>query len=239
MALTPPLRGVGVDGCPAGWVVAIVSSDPEPPLIATVPSFEEVLKLAPPRSRVAVDMPIGLLDAPAPGGRICDRAARRLLGRPRAASVFSPPARPFLQARCFDDVRGHGMTIQGFNILEKIREVDRVMTVARQRRVVEAHPELAFRALAGHPMIHGKKSAAGRRERRAALRSGAASLFPDLERLRREARSQIPRGEAAEDDILDALALSWVALRCGRGAARRVPAAPPRDTRGLRMEIWF
>jgi predicted RNase H-like nuclease len=220
-------------------VAAILSSGTEAPRLATAASFRDVLKLAPPRSRIAVDMPIGLLDAPAPGGRICDREARRLLGRPRAASVFSPPARPLLSARRFDEVRGQGMTIQGFNIMAKVREVDRAMSVQRQRRVVEAHPELAFRALAGHSMLHGKKSAAGRRERLATLEAGAGTLARSLLALWSASRGTIPGRDATPDDVLDALALAWVALRLACGEAQRVPANPPRDARGLRMEIWF
>ena len=39
------------------------------------------------------------------------------------------------------------------------------MTPALQQRVYEAHPELAFQALAGHPIQDRKKTVAGREER--------------------------------------------------------------------------
>jgi predicted RNase H-like nuclease len=42
------------------------------------------------------------------------------------------------------------------------------------------------------------------------------------------------------DDVLDACALAIIAARRWRGLARRLPARdPPRDAKGLRMEIWF
>ncbi len=52
--------------------------------------FSEILALQPELLRAAIDIPIGLLDHPAQGGRECDRAARRVLGRGRQSSVFSP-----------------------------------------------------------------------------------------------------------------------------------------------------
>jgi predicted RNase H-like nuclease len=42
------------------------------------------------------------------------------------------------------------------------------------------------------------------------------------------------------DDVLDACALAIVAARRWREAAQRLPARnPPRDAKGLRMEIWY
>ena len=45
---------------------------------------------------VLIDIPIGLSDS-GPGGRLCDREARQLLGCGRVSSVFSAPARRTLQ----------------------------------------------------------------------------------------------------------------------------------------------
>src|SRR5439155_4147082 len=81
----------GVDGCRAGWVVVL--SEGARSEVTVARDFAGVLGLTRGACVVGVDMPIGLLDAAAPGGRECDRHARRLLGRGRACSVFSPPAR--------------------------------------------------------------------------------------------------------------------------------------------------
>ena len=51
---------------------------------------------------VAVDVPIGLLDAYEIGGRECDRKARRDLEQ-RGSSVFVPPIRAVLNARCYEE----------------------------------------------------------------------------------------------------------------------------------------
>ena len=188
---------------------------------------------------LAVDMPIGLLDRPLPGGRSCDREARKLLGRPRASSVFTPPTRPGLAAADYSDVprlNGAGMSKEAFNILPKIREVDETITASDQKRVFEAHPELAFSALAGAPMRHNKKTAEGRRERVRLLRRIFGRAFQDPVRLRLEHGA----ANVAFDDVVDAYVLAHVADRIRRRSAVRLPAAEPqRDKRGLRMEIWY
>jgi len=188
---------------------------------------------------IAVDMPIGLLDRPVPGGRACDREARKLLGRGRASSVFTPPTRPGLAATVYADVssfNGAGMSKEAFNILPKIREIDDAIDVVDQKRVFEAHPELAFAALAGTPMRHNKKTPAGRRDRVRLLRRLFGSAFQDPVRLRLEHGA----ANAAFDDVVDAYVLALVADRIRRGAGVRLPAGkPPHDRRGLRMEIWY
>ena len=188
---------------------------------------------------LAVDMPIGLLDRPLPGGRTCDREARKLLGRPRASSVFTPPTRPGLAALAYSDVsrvNGAGMSKEAFNILPKIRDVDQAIGASDQTRVFEAHPELAFTGLAGARMRYNKKTAEGRRERVRLLRRIFGRAFQDPPRLRLEHGA----ANVALDDVVDAYVLAHVADRIRRGTALRLPTAEQqRDRRGLRMEIWY
>lgn len=165
---------------------------------------------------VAIDMPIGLAE----GDRACDKAARRLLG-PRKSSVFAPPSREAINARAWSPPLG--ISIQCYHLLPRIRELDAWITPGRQRRVREAHPELAFALLAGRPMRHPKRTLAGRRERMRALR--AVDLAPDAP----------PPPGAAWDDLLDACALRWSADRMARGEALVLGGG--KDARGLRMEI--
>ncbi len=223
-------------------ILAAMSSSSEQPLRVTAhrcASFGEVLALPEKPVLLAVDMPIGLLDRPLPGGRLCDREARKLLGRPRASSVFTPPARPGLAAQDYSDVfrvNGVGMSKEAFNILPKTREVDQAIAASDQKRVFEAHPELAFSALAGAPMRHNKKTAEGRRERVRLLRRIFGRAFQDPLRLRLEHGA----AKVAFDDVIDAYVLAHVAGRIRRRSAVRLPSAEPqRDKRGLRMEIWY
>jgi predicted RNase H-like nuclease len=137
---------------------------------------------------LGVDMVVGLPDQAAPGGRRCDRAARQLLGRPRSASVFSPPAYGALSAETYDEaVRRNrasgpdapGLSKQTFHLFPKMRALAAHMTAARQDRVREVHPELAFYALrGGAPMAESKHTEAGRDARAALL---AAHGFPNVD----------------------------------------------------------
>jgi predicted RNase H-like nuclease len=223
-------------------MLAAVSENGDEPLRVRArrcASFSEVLVLPEDPVVFAVDMPIGLLDRPSPGGRACDREARKLLGRLRASSVFTPPTRPGLAASVYADVsrvNGTGMSKESFNILPKIRDVDEVIAASDQKRVFEAHPELAFAALAGATARHNKKTAEGRRQRVRLLRRIFGRSFQDPVRLRLEHGA----AKVALDDVVDAYVLAHVADRIRRRTAVRLPSAEPqRDRRGLRMEIWY
>jgi predicted RNase H-like nuclease len=246
MSSTPAARvpGVpllaGVDGCRAGWVVVLahpLARNAHEHQVRLCASFGDVLGLAPAPAVMAVDIPIGLLVETQPGGRDCDRLARQLLGR-RASSVFTPPIRPLLDATHYEQVRPYGVSVQAFNILSKIREVDHLMTPALQQRVYEAHPELAFRSLAGHPLVSRKKTMAGREERLRLLEHIPSPLFQGIRPACEHILQGYKRTHVAPDDILDAYALAWTALRIWCAHASRVPPVPLCDAKGLRMEIW-
>jgi predicted RNase H-like nuclease len=231
----------GVDGCRLGWlaVSGTCSGDRVAQTRLTIcRTFAEILALPERPAWIAVDMPIGLPDAAQPGGRTCDQAARALLG-PRSSSIFSPPARAVLGAGTYAEAlirsrgsgpSGTGLSRQAFNLLPKVRELDTVMDPQLQGRVLEAHPELAFRTLAGHPARHGKRTPEGRAERRALLAPHFLGRLPVLH----------ASAGAAVDDLLDACALILVAHRIDQGRGQRLPGGnPPLDAHGLRMEIWF
>jgi predicted RNase H-like nuclease len=202
------------------------------------PTFAALLAVRPQPTVLAVDMPIGLLQTPRPGGRTCDHQARRLLRR-RACSVFSPPCRTILEATQYAQVRGYGMSRQAFGILPKVRAVDQEMTPGLQRLVYEAHPELAFMALAGQPMQYNKKTAAGRQERLQALAQAPEAPFREALHFLSQALQTFPRTQVAADDLLDAYVLTRTAYRIASRQACCLPSPPPLDRRGLRMEIWY
>lgn len=162
---------------------------------------------------VGLDMPIGLPDA---GRRACDDLTRARLG-PRRSSVFPTPPRPVLgsadhaealrRSRAID---GRGISIQAFNLLPKIAEVDAAIDPDLAEAVVEVHPESAFAELAGAPLLTTKRTAEGRAARLALL----AGPFPDSTAL----LTTLPRGAAA-DDVLDAAAAAWSTRRWAAGAA--------------------
>jgi predicted RNase H-like nuclease len=231
---------LGVDGCRGGWLAVRLELEhggwvASPPVFRT--AFSEILNLQ--AHVLCVDIPIGLPDGQRP--RRCDAQARSLLGRPRASSVFSPPCRSALGIADYRQasaanfrLSGRRLNQQSFRIGPKILEVDRLMTPALQRRVLEAHPELAFRALnGGSALASRKRSPQGMAERWRLLRNVIPNLPPAA------ALPTCLRGVCATDDYVDAIAVAWTAARFLEGRATRVPAQPPVDQRGLRMEIWF
>ncbi len=249
----------GVDGCRGGWLICLWTPEADRLAFTLAPDFQSVLAHTRAARYVAVDMPIGLPDTPADGARPCDTAARARLG-PRASSVFRPPARSVLPYTDYTalrrEVRGHGLSKQAFNLLPKIREVDTALTPHRQRRVCEAHPELAWFAATGAPMRHGKRTMAGAAERRTALRQYLPGALEALDAFLLErpaaapannpaansaavAATATPADAFALDDAYDAAILCRTAWRRAQGQAIRLPARPPRDQRGLRMEIWY
>jgi predicted RNase H-like nuclease len=235
----------GADGCPAGWIVALVPVvGDQPARLRVTATFGEILALPEAPVRVAVDMPIGLAERVGPGGRLCDIEARRRLGA-RRSSVFTVPARAAVtesdyRAACVVALAhsepARMISKQCFNLFPKIREIDRHMTPALQERVFECHPELAFWAMNGErPLDEPKKVRSRPYPPGLALRRRLLAAGGMPEALLR-AGAAVPRGAAA-DDLLDALACAWTARRVHRGIALRFPADPLVDERGLRMEI--
>jgi len=230
---------MGVDGCRGGWVVA--SSDAEMSVLrfAVVDDLHAVSAAAERGdAMIAIDMPIGLSDD---GPRACDLEARRLLGRPRASSVFPAPCRAALAATTY--VRACGlsrrtlgvaMTIECFNIVPKIRAVDAVITPARQAFVREVHPELVFAILSGRGrgLTEPKRTPDGERVRMRLLRRVAPRFDPAA------VRATLGLSRVARDDVIDAVACLVAARRIVQGKALVLPSGlVERDARGLRMEI--
>lgn len=232
-----PPHVIGVDGCPGGWVGVSRQA------VSVADSLEALIDTFAP-AVVALDMPIGLPDDKP---RECEQIARRLLGRPRAASVFPVPMRAAFdgydhahasdlnQAAC-----GKRLSAQTFNILAKIRALDTLLN--SESRYVEllweTHPEISFAAMHGpldtvQPLDDSKKSAAGSAQRQSLI---TAHFGP---RAFSNARRVITRKQAADDDIADAFACLFTAERIAAGCHVSLPDPAPLDSHGLPMRICY
>lgn len=228
---------VGVDGCRGGWIAARSASVGAPVVVTMYPTFRDALADCSKASVIAVDIPIGLAER---GDRLCDRQAREFLAPHRHSSIFSAPLRCVLGARTHVEasqrryqVEGKRMSIQAFNILQKVTEVDTVLQASPSlaARVFEVHPELSFAAMNdGQPLVHSKKLPIGRTDRLALLHAH----FGDAPLLAIDQRS---KQNVAIDDVLDAFAVLWTAMRIGAGVANSLPASAPVDATGMRMAI--
>ena len=218
----------GVDGCRAGWVCFKVEL-PSGATSVEVIDLPVLLRKRPPAVIcLGIDLPIGLLDGP----RACDIEARKLLGQPRGRSVFSAPCRAALLASGHQaasavnrQATGKGLTIQAWCIGPKIKQVDDAMTPDCQKWAFEVHPEVCLWALNGErPMARNKKTKEGAAERLSVL----SAIFPEIG----QQLGSRPPG-VAKDDLLDATAAAWTALRRHRGESRCV-CTPERDANGWR-----
>ncbi len=220
----------GADVCKGRWVVVVLEQARftgcfvESTVGGILSALGQVAVLA-------LDIPIGM-----PRGRDfrqCDIEARRLVG-PRSSSVFHTPPREVLEAPTYRDanrlsnrISDRGVSAQAYALRTKILEVDPLAT--SDDRIVEAHPEVCFRAMKGSHLGYPKKSWNGQVERRSLLRSQGLEL-PD----------HLPEaGAVPADDLLDATAAAWTAARVFAGEACVLPASQIVTATGQRGVIWY
>lgn len=218
---------LGVDGWRGAWVGARLDGRRVTLLaladVAAVLAVRDV-------DLVAIDMPIGLSDD---GVRACDVDARRRLGR-AGSSVFPAPLRPVLEASdyahaCATSVAASGKALskQAWNLVPAIRSLDAALGDPPDDRVVEVHPELAFREL-DPQVLDPKVTARGLAQRLAALRP-----VMDVDAALLEAPPLVPAVDA-----LDACAAAWSARRLADGGGECVGDGAT-DRRGRPMRICW
>ena len=215
-------RVAGVDACRGGWVAVVLECGTFADTLFA-PTFVGLLERLKDVAAIGVDIPIGL---PAAGGRAADAAARVFVG-PRRSSVFPTPPRQALLAATYAEARAlvPSLSAQSFALRQKILEVE---ASVGDERVFEVHPEVSFVALAGGSHLHHpKRTWNGRTERRRLLAQQGIDL-PD----------EVAADQAAPDDVLDAAAAAWSAMRVARGEARTLPAEAPVQE-GRVVAIWY
>jgi predicted RNase H-like nuclease len=218
---------LGVDGWRGAWVGALL--DGRAVTLLTLPDVAAVLAV-PDVELVAIDMPIGLSDD---GVRACDVAARRLLAG-AGSSVFPAPLRAVLACDSYAKAcevsrtaSGKALSVQAWNLVPAIRALDEALGDPPTGRVVEVHPELAFRAL--DPVVRDRKgSARGTVQRLRALR-----VVMDVEAALDAAPSGVPTVDA-----LDACAAAWSARRLADGRGECVGDGTT-DARARPMRICW
>lgn len=222
---------LGVDGWRGAWVGALLEG--RSVRLLTLPDVAAVLAV-PGVEVVAIDMPIGLSED---GARACDEEARhRLRGSGAAGSVFPSPVRAVLAAGDYAHARelsraatggARAPSAQTYQLVAAIRQLDDALGDPPDDRVVEVHPELAFRAL-DRAVRDRKGTASGTVQRLRGLRR-----VMDVE----DALADAPQGVPVID-ALDACAAAWSAQRIADGRGECVGDGA-RDSRGRRMRICW
>ncbi len=211
---------LGIDAAAGGWL-GILLLDGAYAGAALAPRLVELLAAFPAAAAVGVDIPIGL---PEDSLRPADAAAREFVGPARAASVFFAPPRAVLEAEPYEAAveearrrTGLGVSRQAYGLRHRILEVADL--AVGDGRIIEVHPEVSFAALNGGPLPDSKHSWRGIAHRRALL-TRAGIVVPD----------GVPGGNrAAPDDVVDAAAAAWSALRVAEGRSRTLPRVPSGD----------
>jgi predicted RNase H-like nuclease len=218
-----------VDGCSGGWVaIALRNGAFESAFAAS--GVAEVLAHYASAKVVGIDIPIG-----AERGRFrrVDAAAKKLLGR-RGSTLFETPPLEVLEFEDFQaalalcrKLTGKGFSKQSHALRARILEATAL--AEGDRRLIEVHPELSFRAMADGQVLPPKKTWNGASERRALLEAAGVGLPQDL---------GPPGLEAAADDVLDAAAAAWTAHRFALAKAECLH--PVVRSRGQRdVTIWY
>jgi len=220
---------LGVDGWRGAWVGARL--DGRAVELLALPDAAAVLAV-PDVEVVGIDMPIGLSDD---GVRRCDVEVRRRLGR-AGSSVFPTPVRAVLATDDYAEARAlsraatdppRAPSAQSFQLVRAIRSLDDALGDPPTDRVVEVHPELAFRAL--DPAVRDPKGTArGMAQRLAALRT-----VMDVDAALLDAPPRVPAVDA-----LDACAAAWSARRIADGTAECVGDGAT-DARSRPMRICW
>ncbi|HEX3221171.1 MAG TPA: DUF429 domain-containing protein [Nocardioides sp.] len=227
----PPV--LGVDGCKAGWVGALLRGSSYDVLVAADirALVEEARRRAPALGIVAIDIPIGLPDD---RPRATDGEARRRLPVGRKSSVFPTPSRAAVEHTTHPEASaanrasvGVGLSVQAFHLVPKILDVDVFVRSGPSVTLVEAHPEVCFAEIDQACVIASKTTPEGGALRRAALRS--VGLEPPA----------YGGGQGyAADDLLDACAVAWTARRYAEGTAYSLPDPPEVFSDGIPAAIW-
>ncbi|PZA22374.1 DUF429 domain-containing protein [Modestobacter versicolor] len=220
---------LGVDGWRLGWVGALLHGRTVE--LLALGTVDDVLAV-PGVEVIAIDMPIGLSED---GVRVCDVAARELLTG-AASSVFPTPVRGVLATDDYAEARAisraatdppRAPSAQAFQLVRSIRALDDALGDPPTDRVVEVHPELAFRLGLGG-VTDRKGTARGTVQRLRALRA-----VMDVG----EALDAAPVGVPVVD-ALDACAAAWSAQRLADGRAECVGDGTT-DSRDRPMRICW
>ncbi|KAA0253519.1 MAG: DUF429 domain-containing protein [Acidobacteria bacterium] len=219
------MKVAGIDGTSNGWV-AVVLQGGKVAAVRPFADFASAIEGLRDTRFIAIDIPIGL---PRTGPRQADVLARKRLGV-RGSSVFTVPPRRVLEAADYEAAKriaapGRKPSRQVFGIREKILQVNDSPLL--DSRVFEVHPEVSFCEMAGEP-LPSKKTWNGLWRRIHLLAREGIDLPKDF-------------GEAADarpDDVLDAAAAAWTALRKSARRAGSLPD-PPETLAGRQVAIWF
>lgn len=226
---------IGVDGCRAGWVAAIL--DHGDLIFKVYKSIASLVEEYPEFDAFLIDMAVGLSNSP--DQKRPDSVARKELGV-KASSVFPIPSRKAVyaegeeaQVKANKGTLGKGLSKQSLAIIPKIKELDIFLNAHPEykNRILESHPEVDFARLNGSVVMSRKKEEPGLSERITIL-SGYLDKR-DLTGMYDKAKTL----GCAQDDLIDALCLAVTGALHAHGQSETLSEDLRPDEKGLFMQL--
>lgn len=233
---------VGIDSCRYGWLAIYLTLDGKWE-VKVASNIDDLLLEHAEAALYLIDIPLGLIEA-GKKERQCDTAARKILKRPRGASVFVIPCRSSIYQKTYDSASalnyqktGRKLSIFSWHISKKIKEIDQLLRTRKDLQPLfhEAHPELCFWSFQQKAMRYSKKTKAGSTERLLLL----TDFFAKTPLIYQNVSEKFPRKKVALDDILDALVLALTGLSGWCNGFNYLPDEPEFDNLGLKMQLIY
>lgn len=230
---------LGVDGFSNGWCCCSFNGNMT---IKIIPEIKNILDYDN-YSKILIDIPIGLSSRKAE--RKIDNQLRTLLPSGRKSSVFNAPTRKSAYANTYDEAKkaeieqlGKSLSIQSWNITNKIKEVDQFLTTNTQLNniVRESHPELCFYYLNNmKPLLFSKRTVDGLNERMKILNHYHHQSQELLEGFfQKNKKTGIKKDDIADSMVLCISAKNWI-----KNGKRTINNQPNKDEKGISFGIHF
>jgi predicted RNase H-like nuclease len=138
-------------------------------------------------------------------------------------------------------IMGKGLSKQSFAISPKIREIDEFLKRRPELKdmLQESHPELCFAVLASNssfilPLYNSKHTPDGHEDRVDTLQEYYSGTYEVIDYVKNN-----PKLCKLMEDCVDALCLAVTAWLGSKHGYKTVPFNPPKDNRGLPMQMVY
>lgn len=228
----------GIDGCKKGWIM--IKSSNENYSFGVYKNIIELFDENKDLDRILIDIPIGLSSRKIK--RTVENKLRKVL-KNRSSTVFNPPCREALFQKDYIsakkkniEVEGKSLSIQSYNISNKIRELDKLLQSKPETEIIESHPELCFKYLnKGKTVLSKKSTRYGINERLNIL----ISYEKKTESLSKIIENSTLRKDVKRDDIFDALCLCLVNKLGSKNDLSFIEDDNKLDENGIEMRLAF
>jgi predicted RNase H-like nuclease len=230
---------VGIDGFLNNWCICKLMN--EKIEVTVEPNIINATKSVSKSKLTLIDIPIGLSSKNI--NRSIDFKLRKLLPKGKKSSVFTPPCRKAVYAPNYLTAKEINITetlksisIQSWNISNKIKEVDEFLIINNDYNLHEAHPEFCFLNLNNNiPLSDGKKTKEGIKKRIQILNNHIKNCEDVLE----DSYQKYCHKKIKKDDILDAMSLAVSAMYWKKNNKRKITQIPKKDEKGIALEIYY